>query len=256
MEGMRKMSNERQETISDIVSKMRRDCPARHMDGTRYRDGDWVYTKGMVKEMSDRIEAAEKREADRIHRAMVIIAGIEMENSENPPRLWTALEDAYDALSDALGTDGDTSADVEEAKAIGRHFVIKSYGNAAAELHCSDCAWYHIYNDGLSELHEEALAARCSNCRFFQREHSHCTLNDSPTKAKYKCSEWKFEEDKECADNHEVAELRKENARLRAALKPVIDIEMDMYTSELSMEMAINDAKRIYNGGGESEVKE
>ena len=43
-------------------------------------------------------------------------------------------------------------------------------------------------------------------------------------------------------------------ARLRAALKPVLDIEMDMYTRSLSLEMAITEAKRIYNG--ESEVKE
>ena len=42
------------------------------------------------------------------------------------------------------------------------------------------------------------------------------------------------------------AELRAENARLRAALKPVLDIVTDMYTSDLSMEMAINEAKRIY----------
>lgn len=79
---------------------------------------------------ADDVEAALKRSADRIHRAMVLIAGIEMEDSENPPRLWTALEDAYDALSDALGTDGCISADIEEAKAIGRHFVVKSFGNA------------------------------------------------------------------------------------------------------------------------------
>ena len=41
-------------------------------------------------------------------------------------------------------------------------------------------------------------------------------------------------------------ELREENKRLRAALKPVLDIMMDMYTSDLSMDMAINEAKRIY----------
>jgi hypothetical protein len=61
---------------------------------------------------------------------MVILAGIEMEDSANPPRLWTAIEDAYGALSDALGTDGDTTADEEEAKATGRHFVIPSPGDA------------------------------------------------------------------------------------------------------------------------------
>lgn len=80
---------------------------------------------------ANRLEAALKRKADSIHRAMVLIAGIEMEDSENPPRLWTALEDAYDALSDALGTDGETTADVEEAKATGRHFVVKPSNNAA-----------------------------------------------------------------------------------------------------------------------------
>lgn len=84
-----------------------------------------------VRNLADRIEAAHKREADSIHRAMVLIAGIEMENPEDPPKLWTALEDAWDALCDALGTDGDGSADVAEAKAIGRHFVVKSSGNAA-----------------------------------------------------------------------------------------------------------------------------
>ena len=79
------------------------------------------------------MEASNKstHEADSIHRAMVIIAGIEMENPEDPPRLWTALEDAYDELSDALGTDGDTTADEEEAKATGRHFVVRSSGDRA-----------------------------------------------------------------------------------------------------------------------------
>ena len=38
-------------------------------------------------------------------------------------------------------------------------------------------------------------------------------------------------------------------------LKPVLDIVMDSATSDLSMEMAINEAKRIYNENKESEVK-
>lgn len=106
---------------------------------------------------------------------------------------------------------------------------------------------------------EEALVAQCSTCRFFQRKHSHCTLNDSLTNARYKCNEWKFKTNKECADeykaeiNREFAELRAENARLRTALKPVLDIVMDSETSSLSMEIAINEAKRIYNGGGEKQ---
>lgn len=40
--------------------------------------------------------------------------------------------------------------------------------------------------------------------------------------------------------------LREKNARLRAALKPVLDIVMDMRTSDLSMRMAIKEAKRVY----------
>lgn len=112
------------ETIADIVAEMR--------DEGHIGDAsclEWVGAK--ILHYADRIGAAAKREVESIHRAMVLIAGIEMENSENPPRLWTALEDAYDALSDALGTDGDTTSDEEEAKAIGRHFVVKPYGNAA-----------------------------------------------------------------------------------------------------------------------------
>lgn len=56
--------------------------------------------------------------------------------------------------------------------------------------------------------------------------------------------------------NREFEKLRAENARLRAALKPVLDIVIDRYTSDLSMAMAIRESKRIYNDGGESEAKE
>lgn len=50
------------ETIKHIVAEMRRDCPARHMDGTMYREEDWVYTKGTAKKLADRIEAAGESE--------------------------------------------------------------------------------------------------------------------------------------------------------------------------------------------------
>ena len=112
---------------------------------------------------------------------------------------------------------------------------------------------------------EEALVMQCSTCRFFQRKHQHCTLNDSLTNARYKCSGWKFKTNKECADkynasrNHEVAELREENARLRAALKPVLDAYIsqdnpseEVYDSRLDAAIALNavrEAKRIYEGG-------
>lgn len=117
------MSNKK-ETIADISAEMRNE--GHTGDSTCL---EWVASK--LRRYADRIEAAERRMAASIHRAMVIIIGIEMEDSGNPPRLWTALEDAYDELSDALGTDGETTADVEEAKATGRRFVVKSYGNAA-----------------------------------------------------------------------------------------------------------------------------
>ena len=44
-------------------------------------------------------------------------------------------------------------------------------------------------------------------------------------------------------------ELLSENARLRAAMKPVLDIVIDRNISDLSMAMAIKEAKRIYNEG-------
>lgn len=52
------------ETIKHIVAEMRRDCSARHMDGTMYREEDWVYTKGTAKKLADRIEAAWMRERE------------------------------------------------------------------------------------------------------------------------------------------------------------------------------------------------
>ena len=115
---------------------------------------------------------------------------------------------------------------------------------------------------------EEALVAQCSTCRFFQRKHSHCTLNDSLTNARYKCSGWKFKTKKECADeyksklNREVEELRKENTLLRAALKPILECKvMSAMTAEIEPGRSdycaaiIEKAQRIYNGFNEREVK-
>ena len=109
---------------------------------------------------------------------------------------------------------------------------------------------------------EEALVAQCSTCRFFKKKLSHCTLNDTLTNAKYKCSGWKFKTNKECTDeykselNREVEKLRKENARLRAALKPVLECKV---ISAMTVETGpgegeycaaiIEKAQRIYNEG-------
>ena len=167
------MSEMRNETVADIVAEMRRLADEAER-------GDCHDLRGLgtdsLRAYADRIEAGVKREADSIHRAMVLIAGIEMEDSENPPRLWTALEDAYNALSDALGTDGEISADIEEAKAIGRHFVIKSFGNAAAMrealeqaqrvLHCAIVADILKGEDAYEALNavSTALSAPPRNC--------------------------------------------------------------------------------------------
>ena len=138
---------------------------------------------------------------------------------------------------------------------------------------------------------EEALVMQCSTCRFFKKKHSHCTLKDSLTNARYKCNEWKFKTNKECADeykaeiNREFAELRAENARLRTALNPVLEVFLSYEDGELinrddgevctdseyaisinskpiddhtlaRCRAAVREAKRIYNGSRGSEVKE
>ena len=95
---------------------------------------------------------------------------------------------------------------------------------------------------------------------------TYCTLNDYLTNARYKCSGWKFKTNKECADeynasrNHEVAELRAENARLRAALKPVLECKViSAMTAEIGPGKSeycaaiIEKAQRIYNEGEENE---
>ena len=131
----------------------------------------------------DLIDEARKRERELVHRAMVIIAGIEMESSENPPRLWTALEDAYESLSEAMGMDGDTAAGVEEAKATGRHFVVRPFRNEAAireALRLSKAAFVELYRGFEAGLEikdaedaiEEAYAAPARNCdRQFRNAH-------------------------------------------------------------------------------------
>ena len=65
----------------------------------------------------------------------------------------------------------------------------------------------------------------------------------------------------EAAHRREVAELREDNARLRAALKPVLEVYISqddnfvsVYDSRLDAAFALNavrEAKRIYNEGGE-----
>jgi len=172
-----------QETSADVIANMYRGPIPQHR-----------HDRVLLCHFADRFEAALKREMDNIHRAMVILAGIEMESTENPPRLWTALEDAYDALSDALGTDGDTTADEEEAKATGRHFVVvrpsgdcaklrEALGNLRAEL------WNNTVIAGkrkfeLYEIADAALAAPPRNCDKYtsldEARNAYMAINEMP----------------------------------------------------------------------------
>lgn len=96
------------ETIKHIVAEMRRDCPARHMDGTMYREEDWVYTKGTAKKLADRIEAAWKAERERAKADALVVGGMveamRRERRVNAAKIREAYEFAEEFLRD-YGTD-------------------------------------------------------------------------------------------------------------------------------------------------------
>ena len=96
------------ETIKHIVAEMRRDCPARHMDGTMYREEDWVYTKGTAKKLADRIEAAWKAERERAKADALVVGGMveamRCEKRGNAAKIREAYEFAEELLRD-YGTD-------------------------------------------------------------------------------------------------------------------------------------------------------
>ena len=96
------------ETIEHIVAEMRRDCPARHMDGTMYREEDWVYTKGTAKKLADRIEAAWKAERERAKADALVVGGMveamRREKRGNAAKIREAYEFAEEFLRD-YGTD-------------------------------------------------------------------------------------------------------------------------------------------------------
>lgn len=66
-------------------------------------------------------------------------------------------------------------------------------------------------------------------------------------------------EECEQADEKNAKTRKRENARLRAALKPVLecDCQLDNYPTKeaymAALDNSINEAKRIYNGGGEKQ---
>lgn len=96
------------ETIKHIVAEMRRDCRARHMDGTMYREEDWVYTKGTAKKLADRIEAAWKAERERAKADALVVGGMveamRREKRGNAAKIREAYEFAEEFLRD-YGTD-------------------------------------------------------------------------------------------------------------------------------------------------------
>lgn len=96
------------ETIKHIVAEMRIDCRARHMDGTMYREEDWVYTKGTAKKLADRIEAAWKAERERAKADALVVGGMveamRREKRGNAAKIREAYEFAEEFLRD-YGTD-------------------------------------------------------------------------------------------------------------------------------------------------------
>ena len=193
------MSNERHETIDDIVEMLRANARGDRFD-------DFSFTS-----LADRIEAARRR-----------------------------FYDKYKEHTDELN----------------RQILVLKHEKEMS----------HTYFCGYDP--EEALVAQCSTCRFFKKKFSHCTLNDSLTNSRHKCSGWKFKTNKECADeyksklNREVEELRKENALLRAAMKPILECKvMSAMTAEIEPGRSdycaniIERAQRIYKESREGEVK-
>ena len=157
---------ETHETIADITAEMRDEAARADMEQGYSLDD----AAEMMREFASRFEAAHKRETDGIHRAMVILAGIKMHSPDEPPRLWTALDDAYNALSDALGTDGDITADEEAAKASGRHFVIQPRGDCAKLREVVRKLLDVLYDMGVDE-NTLAIAVESPNCHM-KSEHA------------------------------------------------------------------------------------
>lgn len=96
------------ETIKHIVAERRIDCRARHMDGTMYREEDWVYTKGTAKKLADRIEAAWEAERERAKADALVVGGMveamRREKRGNAAKIREAYEFAEEFLRD-YGTD-------------------------------------------------------------------------------------------------------------------------------------------------------
>ena len=164
------------ETIEDVVAEMRRDCPLYHADGTRYRDGDWAYTKGTVEKLADRIEAAHKREREAGAEAAQICGGIgEMVGREAA---------CHQPVIDCHGLNAATMREALEALV-----------GVIDECNSGNPLWWHIGAKGVKPLKDAraALAASPRNCdvgtvegqvmRFrefcLQRKCSECQFKDN-----------------------------------------------------------------------------
>lgn len=99
------MSKNRQETITDIVAEMLRDCPAMHMDGTWYLDGDWVYTKGSVERLAARIKMANKREITAKNAEIAELHNMieELTDALHPFREWFGNQKLIDQAKEMIG---------------------------------------------------------------------------------------------------------------------------------------------------------
>lgn len=106
-----------------------------------------------------------------------------------------------------------------------------------------------IVKDVLKEVRESEMNNPDKTTKIFLTS-SNMALRDFACRAK-KAAKWIAEglNDGIVERDQHIAKLTAENERLKAALQPVLDIVMDSATSDLSMELAIGEAKRIYNEG-------
>ena len=145
------------ETIKHIVAEMRRDCPARHMDGTMYREEDWVYTKGTARKLADRIEAAWKREVETttdessavgnaaaMREALETISKCDTSKEEDCYTLYRVCEAALSALP--------RNCDIGTAEEQSERYEKFCYAHRSREKGCGGCPLCDIVCCGFAWL--------------------------------------------------------------------------------------------------------
>ena len=145
------MSSNRQETIADIVAELRFDCPKFHADGTMYRDGDWVYTKGTVKRLADRIEAAANRESTCEESSQVGNAA--------------AMREACENIAEYAKT---AACHTEDAHLIGYLNQIERWAEDALAVPSRNCDKLNTADEAYAGFRKFCDVMECSECQFGQ----------------------------------------------------------------------------------------